>query len=63
MSSERGSSGFQFICDSCGEVFTPPKLGRGSASRDWSESWQEAKSEGWRAVKVWDKWEHRCRTC
>lgn len=46
MSSERGSSGFQFICDSCGEVFTPPNLGRGSESRDWSESWQEAKAAG-----------------
>ena len=63
MSSERNSDGFVFSCDYCGEVFTPPKLGRGSSPRDWQESWQEAKEAGWRAQKWKGDWEHRCPNC
>jgi hypothetical protein len=64
MTSQRVRDGFEFACDVCGQVWTPPALGRGSEARDFQESWQEAKREGWRAVKSGGgEWEHRCPEC
>lgn len=64
MTSERTSAGIEFACDNCGEVRTPGKLGIGSAKRDFTDEWMDAKEEGWRAVKGRDgNWSHRCPTC
>ncbi len=63
MASSQTKDGFEFSCDACGEVFTPPRLGRGSAPRDFQDSLADAKAAGWRAVKVGDCWEHRCNSC
>jgi hypothetical protein len=64
----RTTDGFEFSCDACGEVWSPPSLGRGSAPRDFFESWQDAKASGWRAVPIKGRdkaptWEHRCSDC
>ena len=64
MTAEKSTDGFTFCCDSCGEVLDPPKLGRGSAPRDFQESWADAKAKGWRAIKNnREQWEHRCAEC
>lgn len=64
MSSSPASYGFEFSCDSCGEVWEPPKLGRGSLRRDFSECWEMAKEDGWRAFKdSRGEWQHRCQDC
>jgi hypothetical protein len=65
MTSERSRDGVTFCCDVCGELLEPAKLGRGSAPRDWQESWQDAKAQGWRAVKNsrGGEWSHRCPAC
>lgn len=69
MTSERTSDGHAFCCDKCGDVLDPPKLGRGSAPRDWHESWEEAKRLGWKASKGPPRngrdgeWRHHCPTC
>ena len=64
MTAEKGSDGHTFICDECGQFLAPPKLGRGSEPRDWKESWQDAKAQGWRAVKgSRGEWGHRCSDC
>jgi len=63
MSSEQTSSGVAFHCDECGEVRVPgggARLGRGSAPREWSEEWADAKAAGWRARRVGNKWVDRC---
>jgi hypothetical protein len=62
------AGGFLFQCDECGAEWKPPRLGRGSAERDWHECWADAKDDGWRAVKVKSKsgkeeWENRCPNC
>lgn len=64
MSQSKTSDGFEFDCDSCGEVFSPPQLGRGSASRDFTESWEDAKRSGWRCFRnKKGDWEHKCPKC
>ena len=70
MNSQRIRVGFEFTCDCCGQVWEPPRLGIGSSSRDFCESWDLAKEDGWRAVKVRSRavgrtedWEHRCVDC
>jgi hypothetical protein len=64
MTSSSCRDGFEFSCDDCGTVWSPPKLGRGSAKRDFMESWELAKDEGWRAFKgARDEWQHRCPEC
>ena len=63
MTSTRAKDGFEFSCDVCGEVWTPPRLGRGSEARDWKECWEIAKENGWRAIKSGEGWEHRCSDC
>ena len=64
MTAEKSSDGFTFCCDKCGEVLDPPKLGRGSAPRDFMESWADAKDKGWRAVILnCGTLEHRCPDC
>jgi len=56
--------GFEFACDSCGEVWEPPKLGLGSQPREFGESWELAKEDGWRCFKGrHNQWEHRCPDC
>lgn len=62
-------AGVGFKCDACEETWEPPKLGIGSAPRDFKESYLLARNAGWRAVKVKSKvlgkvdWEHRCSEC
>ena len=64
MTSTKTSNGFEFSCDSCGEVWSPPRMGRGSASRDFLESWEDAKKDGWRAKKSpKGEWLHYCEDC
>jgi hypothetical protein len=63
MSSESRKDGTEFFCDLCGDVIEPPRLGRGSAPRNFQESWEEAKEAGWRAVKSGEHWLHRCPSC
>jgi hypothetical protein len=64
MTSQLTKDGFEFSCDACGEVWSPPKLGRGSAPRDFHESWEEAKSAGWRTIQnKRGEWEHLCSNC
>ncbi len=60
----RTKNGFEFSCDECGVVWEPPRLGIGSQSRDFMESWELTKEEGWRAFKnARDEWQHRCPDC
>ena len=35
----------------------------GVESLDFAESWERAKEDGWRAVRVGDKLVHRCPEC
>jgi hypothetical protein len=66
VTSEPTHNDVTFCCDVCGEVREPgggARLGRGSAPRDWSEEWEDAKAEGWRARKVGDTWMHYCSDC
>lgn len=63
MTSQRTRAGVEFCCDTCGEVREPGKLGRGSAPRDFSEEWQDAREAGWRAVKKGQNWTHYCSDC
>ncbi len=64
MTASKTKDGFEFCCDSCGEIIDPPKLGRGSEPRDFHESWADAKAKGWRAVKdSRGEWCHECPTC
>lgn len=67
MSSTKTKSGFAFECDGkdCGEAFEPPTLGRGSAPRNFSESLEDAKEEGWVARKdqKTNEWRHFCPDC
>jgi predicted RNA-binding Zn-ribbon protein involved in translation (DUF1610 family) len=67
MSNAKAEHGFAFECDDCGDTWEPPRLGRGSTSRDFAESWELAKDEGWRAHKATqrglDTWKHRCPKC
>lgn len=65
MTATRVKSGFAFECDSCGEAFEPPQLGRGSASRTFSESLEDAKEEGWvaRKSRTDKEWKHYCSRC
>ncbi len=65
MSVERHPSGFQFICDACGQYVNPP---RSTEALSFQESLDLAKEKGWRAVQVHSKtggkdWEHRCSSC
>jgi hypothetical protein len=64
MTSSACRDGIEFSCDTCDEVWTPPRLGRGSEPRDWNESWNAAKAAGWRAIKnKRGEWEHACPEC
>jgi hypothetical protein len=64
MTGSLARDGFEFECDVCGEVWSPPRLGRGSAGRDFRESWAMAKNDGWACFKdEKDKWWHRCPAC
>ena len=71
MSHERTSHGYTFACDTpgCGNTIEPTPLARGSAPRDFQDSFADAKEAGWRAVKVvaqsgrGPQWEHRCPAC
>jgi len=64
MSSSSSRDGFEFECDECGETWAPPHLGRGSEKRNFQESWELAKDEGWRAFKgANERWRHRCPEC
>lgn len=62
------ADGTAFMCDECETEWRTPKLGRGSVSRDFLESLESAKEDGWKAVKVKsrtgkDDWQHRCPDC
>lgn len=63
MTSSQERNGFAFECNACGEVIDPPTLGRGSAPRDFQESWTEAKAKGWVARKSGNDWQHICPDC
>lgn len=70
MTIENDKNGVAFTCDCCGDTWTPPKLGHGSEKRDFAESWELAKEDGWRAVQVRSllkgakpNYEHRCENC
>lgn len=63
MSHQQTKNGVEFTCDACGEIFSPPRLGRGSAERDFAESLASAKEAGFRAVNVDGEWQHRCSSC
>ena len=64
MTSSSSRDGFEFECDDCGEVWSPPRLGRGSQKHSFQESWELAKDESWRAFKsANDHWQHRCPGC
>lgn len=54
---------YALSCDGCPETYEPPRLGRGSAPREWSEMWEDAKATGWRAVKTDEGWFHYCPDC
>lgn len=50
---------FSFTCDGerCTETFTAtPHAG-------FKGSWEQAKAEGWNAVKQGDAWSHQCKDC
>jgi len=66
MSSEKTENGFKFECDGehCGEILHPESLGRGSASRDFMESLEDAKAQGWVARQGrGGVWQHFCPDC
>lgn len=64
MTATKVRDGFEFECDACNDVWHPPALGRGSAPRDFTESFGLAKEAGWRAFKNKnDIYEHRCPDC
>lgn len=64
MSHEETSQGFEFVCDTCGNVRPPGKLGRGSYKRDFAEEWEDARDDGWRAYKDANgTWRHKCPQC
>ncbi len=64
MAHVKTNDGFTFSCDCCGDVWAPPHLGRGSASRTFTESWEDARRQGWRAIKnTKGEWESRCQSC
>jgi len=65
MSSSLARDGFEFECDVCGDAWSPPRLGRGSAGRDFRESWELAKSDGWGCFKnaKTTQWWYRCPSC
>lgn len=52
-----------FSCDRCPETYEPPKLGLGSEQREWTDVWEDAKAEGWRARKIGGEWQHHCPEC
>jgi hypothetical protein len=68
MSITQTDNGHGFVCDCCGETWSPPKLSGGSKLWDISQSWELAKLDGWQTVNVVSHagkkdLEHRCRDC
>jgi len=68
MSSTQTENGHGFVCDCCGETWSPPKLSGGSNLWDISQSWQLARLDGWRLANVVSHTrvkniEHRCPGC
>jgi hypothetical protein len=63
MTTQRIKGEIVFSCDRCSETFEPPRLGTGSAQRDWNDTWEDAKRAGWRALKNGKDWEHVCPDC
>jgi hypothetical protein len=52
----------------CEAEWKPPRLGHGSAPRDFLGCLEMAKEDGWRTFKVKSKsgkddWQHRCPDC
>ncbi len=56
MSITRDNGEVVFNCDKCPEIVE-------TGEEDFQEAFAGAKSEGWRAVKIGNEWEHRCPTC
>src|SRR3974390_31040 len=64
MSGSLARDGFELECDVCGAVGSPRSLGRGSAPRNFQESWAMAKNDGWACFKnEKGQWWHRCPSC
>ena len=69
MSYSETSDGFEFECDKCHKVFTPPKMGLGSEKPDFVFCLELAKKKGWRPYKHTSKdgrvtqWRHKCPSC
>ena len=61
MSTEREKSGATVIyCDSCtGDA----EYWQGDLDQSWSETWSEAKEEGWVARPANGDWIHQCPEC
>lgn len=45
-----------FECDSCPATFE-------AESADFSEAWEMARADGWRAKKLGTEWLHGCAKC
>src|SRR5258708_37244412 len=68
MSSTQTETDHGFVCDCCGETWSPPKLSGGSKLWGISPSWQLGTPDGWRAVNGVSHagkgdLEHPCRGC
>jgi hypothetical protein len=65
MTVQRTRSGFDFHCDACDAAeFAAPRVGAGSAPREFNACWALAREEGWRAAKNHDgTWQHTCPDC
>ena len=56
MTTERQGGVLIFQCDKCPETYD-------ATTGVWSDAWQEAKTEGWRAFKLNEVWCHSCPDC
>jgi predicted RNA-binding Zn-ribbon protein involved in translation (DUF1610 family) len=56
MSLTRDHDNITFECDDCGETFE-------TDTNDVYAAYQDAKSNGWIAVKTGACWEHQCPDC
>lgn len=56
MSLDRQHGNIIFSCDSCGET-------REAGSDDFTDAWNAAKGDGWKAQKIGKDWVHACPAC